>query len=120
VRFYLDEDISPKVAEFLRRRGIDAVSAHDIGMAGASDEDQFAEAISRGAAMVTRNRDDFIALTIRAFQNSSPHHGLAVLSHSIPGSDFRLAARLLERVAKQNPDGLGAYTIEFVSKGLSG
>ena len=47
MKFYTDEDISPKVAEILRKRGIDAVSAHDIGMAGASDEDQLAEAVSR-------------------------------------------------------------------------
>jgi hypothetical protein len=116
VRFYLDEDISPRVAEILRRRGIEAVSVHEIDMVGASDEDQLADAVSRGAAIVTRNRDDFIALTIRAFQNSSPHYGLVVLSHSIPGSGFRLAAKLLERVAKKNPDGLRAYTIEFITR----
>jgi hypothetical protein len=60
VNFYLDEDISPKVAEILRKRGIDAVSAHE--------------------------------------------------------SDFKLAARMLERLATKYPDGLGAYTIEFVTK----
>jgi len=116
VKFYLDEDISPKVAEILRKRGIDAGSAHEIGMAGASDEDQFAEAASRQTALVTRNRDDFIALTIRAFENSSPHYGVVVLSYAIPGSDFRLAAWMLERLAAQNPDGLGAYAIEFAAK----
>ncbi len=116
MKFYLDEDISPKVAEILRKRGIDAVSAHEIGMAGASDEDQFAEAVSRQAALVTRNRDDFIALTIRAFENSSPYYGVVILSYAIPGSDFRLAARMLERLAVQNPNGLGVYAIEFVTK----
>ena len=116
MNFYLDEDISPKVAEILRKRGIDAVSAHEVGMAGASDEEQFAEAVSRNAAVVTRNRDDFLALTIRAFENVSPHHGVVVLSYGIPGWDFKLAARMLERLATKNPDGLGAYTIEFVTK----
>jgi hypothetical protein len=116
MKFYLDEDISPKVAEILRKRGIDAVSAHEIGMAGASDEEQFAEAVSRNAAMVTRNRNDFIALTIRAFENLSSHHGVVVLSYGIPGFDFKLAARMLERLATKNPGGLGSYTIEFVTK----
>jgi len=116
VKFYLDDNISPKLAKILRKRGIDAGSAHEIGIAGASDEDQFAEAASRQTALVTRNRDDFIALTIRAFENSSPHYGVVVLSYAIPGSDFRLAAWMLERLAAQNPDGLGAYAIEFAAK----
>jgi len=47
VKFCIDEDISQKVAETLRKRGVDAVSAHDIGKEGASDEDQFAEAVSK-------------------------------------------------------------------------
>jgi uncharacterized protein with PIN domain len=114
VKFYIDEDISPKVAEILRKRGIDAVSAHDIGMAGVSDEDQLAEAVARKCAIVTRNRDDFMALTVQAFENRSPHYGLVVVSHSIPGSDFRGMAALLEKCAKKNPEGIGAYTIEFI------
>jgi hypothetical protein len=116
VIFYLDEDISPRVAEILRKAGIDAVSAHDAGLVGASDEEQFAEAVARKAALITRNRDDFIALTVRAYENLSPHHGLVVVPHSIPGSDFKLAARVLERFARLNPDGMGAYTIEFMTR----
>jgi predicted nuclease of predicted toxin-antitoxin system len=120
VNFYLDEDISPKVAQILRKRGVDAISVHEIGMAGASDEEQFSEAVFRKAALVTRNRDDFIALTIRAFESASPHHGVVVLSYSIPGSDFKHAAQMLERLAKKNPAGLAAYAIEFVSKSATG
>jgi hypothetical protein len=114
VKFYIDEDISPKVAEILRKHGIDGVSAHDIGLAGASDEDQFAEAVSRKCAIVTRNRDDFITLTVQAFENRSPHYGLVVISHRISGSDFGEMAALLEKCAKKNPEGMGAYTIEFI------
>ncbi len=116
MKFYIDEDISPKVAEILRKRGIDAVSAHEIGMAGASDEDQSAEAVSRRCAIVTRNRDDFIILTVQAFENRSHHYGLVIVSHSISGSDFRGMAGLLEKCAKKNPGGMGAYTIEFITK----
>ncbi len=116
MKFYLDEDISPRVAEILRKAGIDAVSAHDVGLVGASDEEQFAEAVARKAALVTRNRDDFIALTIRAYENLGSHHGLIAVPYSIPGSDFKLAARVLERFARQTPDGMGAYTIEFMTR----
>jgi predicted nuclease of predicted toxin-antitoxin system len=116
VKFYLDEDISPKIAEVLRKHGVDVVSAHDIGMKGTSDEDQFAEAVSRNCAFVTRNRDDFITLTVKAFENRSPHYGLVVVSHAIPGSDFRGLAALLEKCAKKSPGGMAAYTIEFITK----
>lgn len=37
MRFYLNEDLSPKVAELARDRGVDAVSVHEIGAAGLSD-----------------------------------------------------------------------------------
>jgi hypothetical protein len=31
VKFYLDEDISPRVAEILRKRGIDGVNRNPLG-----------------------------------------------------------------------------------------
>ncbi len=40
MKYCLDEDISPKVAELLRRNRIEAVSAHKKGLLGASDEGQ--------------------------------------------------------------------------------
>ena len=40
MKFYLDEDPSPKIAEILRRSGIDALSAHEAGMCEVSDQRQ--------------------------------------------------------------------------------
>ena len=68
MKLYLDEDISPKVSVILRKKGMDAVSAHETGMLEASDEDQFSYAAAEGRAMVTRNRDDFITLTVQFFE----------------------------------------------------
>jgi predicted nuclease of predicted toxin-antitoxin system len=117
MKYYLDEDISPKVAELLRERGVDAVSAHDKGMRGVSDEEQLEEAAKEERVLVTRNRDDFILLSVRFFEDLKPHHGLLIVPHSIPGSDFNLLARLLSEYAQKHPQGLGPYTIEFVSRG---
>jgi len=116
VKFYLDEDISPKVAQILRKKNIDAISAHEVGMLGASDEDQLTAAAAEGRVLVTRNRDDFIILTVRFFEDLKPHRGLLIVPHTIPGSDFSLLSNLLTTFAKKHPKGLTTYTIEFLSR----
>ena len=114
MKLYLDEDISPRVAELLRKKGVDAVSAHERDVTGASDEEQLLTAVNEGRAMVTRNRNDFIALTVRFFQDLNPHHGLIIVPYSIPGSDFNLLANRLLSCINKHPKDLEPYTIEFV------
>ena len=114
MKLYLDEDISPKVAEILRKRKVDASSAHDIGMLEASDEDQLAFAASEERAMVTRNRDDFITLTVQFFEAQKPHKGIIIVPHTIPGSEFSKLATLLAKLNKDYPQGLEPYTITFL------
>jgi len=117
VKLYLDEDISPRVSELLQKKGINAVSAHQKDMKGASDEEQLIAAVNEERVMVTRNRNDFITLTVRFFQDLKPHFGLIIVPHSIPGSNFNLLANLLSECAEKHPRGLEPYTIEFVSRG---
>ena len=112
---YLDEDISPKVAEILRKKGMDAVSAHETGMLEASDDEQLAFAASEGRTMVTRNRDDYITLSVQFFEDLKPHKGLIIVPHTIPGSEFSKLATLLIKFSKERPEGLASYTIEFLS-----
>ena len=37
MKFYLDEDLSPKIADMLRKDGVDCISAHETEMMQASD-----------------------------------------------------------------------------------
>jgi predicted nuclease of predicted toxin-antitoxin system len=115
VKLYLDEDISPKVAVILRKKGMDALSAHETGMLEASDEEQLAFAAADERAMVTRNRDDFITLTVQFFEALKPHKGLIIVPHTIPGYEFSKLASLLAKFSKQYPKGLEPCTIEFLS-----
>ena len=117
MKLYLDEDISPRVAERLREKGIDAVSTREVRMIGVSDEEQLDRAVSEGRVMITRNRNDFIALTAQFFQDVKPHHGLLIVPYSLPGYDFSLLANLFYEYIQKHPKGLESYTIEFVSKG---
>jgi predicted nuclease of predicted toxin-antitoxin system len=114
VKLYLDEDISFRVSAILRKKGIDAVSAHEIGMPEASDEEQLFFAVAAGRAMVTRNRDDFITLTVQFFEALKQHTGLIIVPHTIPGSQFSKLAALLVKFSKEYPQGLEPYTIEFL------
>ncbi len=116
MKLYLDEDISPKVSEILRKKGMDAVSAHETGMLEASDDEQLAFAAAEGRAMVTRNRDDFITLTVQFFNDLKPHRGLIIVPHTIPGSEFSKLAALLMKYSKDHPQGLESYSIEFLPK----
>ncbi len=114
MKLYLDEDISPKVSVILRKRGIDAVSAHEAGMLEASDDNQLSYAVAEGRVMVTRNRDDFITLTVQYFEALKPHTGVIIVPHSIAGSDFGKLAAQLMKFSKKYPEGLEPYTIEFL------
>ena len=114
MKLYLDEDISPKVSVILRKKGVDAVSAHEADMLQASDAEQLAFAASEGRAMVTRNRDDFITLTVKSFEGLKPHEGLIIVPYTIPGSEFSRLAAMLAKFAKEFPRGMEPYTIEFI------
>ena len=114
MKLYLDEDISPKVSVILRKKGIDAVSAHEAGMLETSDEEQLTFAAADDRVLVTRNRDDFITLTVQFFHDLKPHKGLIIVPHTIPGSEFSKLATLLANFSKNAPKGLEAYTIEFL------
>ena len=115
MKLYLDEDISPRVSEILRKKGVDAVSVHEVDMLQASDEEQLTFAAAAGRAMVTRNRNDFIILTVRFFEDLKPHEGLIIVPYTIPGSEFSRLAAMLAKYAKEYPRGMEPYTIEFLS-----
>jgi uncharacterized protein with PIN domain len=77
-RLYLDEDVLPELARVLRGAGYDAVSAHEVGALGLSDQEQLAAAASQGRALLTFNFRHFIALAREWHAANWKHAGIIV------------------------------------------
>jgi predicted nuclease of predicted toxin-antitoxin system len=114
MKYYVDEDISPKITDILRKNQIDAVSTHEVNMAQSSDREQLEYAASEGRALVTRNRDDFIRLTVQFFNELRPHCGVLIVPYTLPGDKFRRTAKALMKYASEHPLGMEPYTIDFL------
>jgi len=114
MKYYLDEDLSPRIAEILRKHGVDAVSVHDVEMTQALDREQLEYAADNARCLVTRNRDDFIRLTVQFFNEHRRHFGLLIVPHSSPGDRFNLIAKALVKHASNHPKGMISYEIDFL------
>jgi predicted nuclease of predicted toxin-antitoxin system len=80
VKLLLDEMLSAQIAAQLRRRGHDVEAVEEIpNLRGLSDPDLFVEAQRGGRAIVTYNREDFLALDLQCRSRGSEHHGIVIL-----------------------------------------
>ena len=114
MKFYLDEDLSPKIADLARARGVDAVSVHEAGATGLSDWEQLEGAAADGRCVVTRNRDDFIRLTVEYYAARRPHRGVLIVTYSLPADQFsRLADALVAYAAERSGDA-PEYSVDFI------
>lgn len=117
MKYYLDEDLGPKIAEILRKHNIDAISAHEVGMLQATDLEQLEKASSDGRCLVTRNRNDFIRLTVQFFNEHRPHTGVLIVPHTMPGDNFsRIAKAIIKHHSKHSKDTIEPYAIDFLER----
>lgn len=117
MRFFLDEDISGEVAQIARNLGLDAKSVHELGRRGLSDDEQFGYAIDEEMVMVTRNRNDFLALNNEHHANGIPNCGLLIVRHRLPSEQpARIAHRLREwHDEKVNaPGSFGPHVVGYL------
>ena len=63
IRLYLDENLTPKIATQLRRRGVDIVSVHELGLTGDSDENHLQRATEMKRVLVTADTDFLVMVS---------------------------------------------------------
>ena len=82
-RLYLNEHLSPRLAEQLRQHGFDVTSTLESKMGEADDDEQLAHAASEQRALVTFNHKDFAVRHERYLTEDKEHWGI-VLSTEEP------------------------------------
>lgn len=115
MRLYLDENLSPQIGQALRRLGLDAISAHDVGMVGAPDQVQLAFATGERRCVVTCDARHFAEHGRRGIREHRPHAGIILCPASF-GGEVGAVTRALARVAQRDPEGLGEYDVVCLTR----
>jgi hypothetical protein len=83
VKLLLDEMLPTLIAEQLRDRGADVSAVQErVELRGLADPDLFVVAQREQRAIVTYNRDDFLALDRQYRAEGRGHHGVVILNPS--------------------------------------
>jgi hypothetical protein len=108
---YLDEDLSPRVAQLLRQSGLDAVSAHEAGHGGRLDLKQLRFATNEERCLVTRNVADFVEIVRDLVNRQEAHAGIILVPASFRGNEFAVFGGAIAQQAAAYPEGLAGRVI---------
>jgi hypothetical protein len=111
VKLYLDEDLSPRIAELLRRHGIDTTSAHDIGNIHVNARAHLEHATREGRAIVTANGVDFIHLAHEAVATNTQHGGIVLVPSTFRRDEFQAIANAILRALQPYRAGLAGLVL---------
>jgi len=75
IKIYTDESVPVAIATGLKRRNVDATSAHEVGNLGLSDQEQLEYATQHGAILFTHDTD-FLWLGDQWVQHNKSHWGI--------------------------------------------
>jgi len=102
LRLYLDADVSAELAVQLRAHLIDATSAREQKRLRALDAEQLAFAVTQHRAILTHNRDDFLALAVEYFEQDKEHGGIIIAPQYELGELVRRVIRLTRSETAEN------------------
>lgn len=105
IRYYLDINVSARVAKALRARGIECIAANDAGLADANDTEHFEYAKEQGLVLVTFDRD-LLAIASRRID----HAGVVFLKRQWSvGAIVKILDRLAASRAESDMKGQVEY-----------
>jgi len=115
IRLYLDEDTMDKdLAHALRIRGVDVVTAFDIGMIRRADSDHLAVATQQERSLYSFNVRDYQLLHTQCLAATNHHAGI-ILAQQQKYSIGEQMRRLLKLIAERSAEEM-ADTLAFLSQ----
>jgi predicted nuclease of predicted toxin-antitoxin system len=117
LRFLLDEDLPPRAAEIGRGLDLDVASVHELDRRGYTDREQLLFAAKEGRVFVTRDRKDFVELTLDFYRAGVPHPGVLIVGHVLPNDRPERIAHALKRWEESRsdfPESFGLYVVGFL------
>ena len=111
MKVYLDENLSPIIAALLRKHGIDATAAQEVGNVQLDDRAQLAYATREGRVIVTANVIDFIALAHEAVATNDEHVGIVLVPSNFRGDEFQAIADAIVEAVKPYRTGLHGFVL---------
>jgi predicted nuclease of predicted toxin-antitoxin system len=100
-KLYLNEHLSPRLAEQLRKYGFDVTSTLEQRMVEADDDEQLAYAASDRRAIVTFNHKDFAVRHARYLAEGREHWGIVLSTEEAVDVVRRRLLRLLNTVSAE-------------------
>lgn len=116
----LDEMLSPRLAESLRERDVDAVAlVADAGLRGIPDDEVRALATEQGRVVVTCNVADFLRLDVSWRAEGRSHSGLALIASASFPQDKAFVGAVTDALVAAGPQLL-PDTVTFVRRVSAG
>ncbi len=94
-KLHLNENVSPRLAEQLRRHGFDVVTSQESGLLAEPDDGQLAFACTQQRAILTFNISDFVALHNHYMAGGKEHWGIILSTREPIGILLHRLLRLL-------------------------
>ena len=114
MKFLVDEDLSEEIAVILRAKGFDALHLREIGLSGAEDQEVLDEAARQERCVITRNRNDYLALTEFFFHEGRPHYGVLIITRSYPGNQTSRIGQAIASLCRDHPETFQPYAFLFL------
>ncbi|QYO64765.1 DUF5615 family PIN-like protein [Leptolyngbya sp. 7M] len=110
---YLDENLSPRLAEQLRKYGFDAIAVRESNLLARSDAEQFAFAVAQRRTLVTINFKDFVSLHEAYLAEGRPHFGIVFTTEERFGILLNRLLNLLNSVSADDLNNQIRWLNEF-------